>query len=108
VTDARPNLGELTLVGRAPTGFYMRTVPAATPLDPHRRRGTAAEEATHDAASSGGLPDFVFPAATHRISSGNRELGDALIIIGEQAGVIQVKSRDAGGPTDQHSSLVVP
>jgi hypothetical protein len=37
VTDAQSNLGELTLVVETPTGFCMRTVPAATPLDPHRR-----------------------------------------------------------------------
>jgi len=93
--------GELTLIVETADRVYFRTVPAATPLDPTQRRGKAAEEATHDAASAGGLPDFVFPATTQRISSGNRELGDALIVIGDQGVVVQVKSRDAEGPTEE-------
>ncbi len=94
-------VGELTLVVETAGRVYFRTVPAATPLDPTQRRGKAAENATHDAAAAGGLPDFVFPATSQRVASGNRELGDALIIIGGQGVVVQVKSRDAEGPTTE-------
>jgi hypothetical protein len=102
VTEQQPNSGGLTLVVETPDRVYVRMVPAATPLDSRRRRGAAAEEAAHDAASAGGLPDFVFPASTERVSSGNGELGDALIIIGRQGVVVQVKSRDAASMTVEH------
>ncbi len=52
VTEQQPNSGGLTLVVETPNRVDVRMFPAATPLDPRRRRGAAAEEAAHDAVSA--------------------------------------------------------
>ena len=72
----------------------VRTVPSASPLTAGVRSGPAAESATQDAAAVWGLPDFVYLPETAELGSGNRELGDALLVVGEVGVVVQVKSRE--------------
>ncbi len=85
---------ELTLVVADDDRTYLRRVPAATALDPRLPQGTAAEEATATAAAFWGLPDFVFPPAIRKTSSGSVELGDGIVVVGDQGLILQVKSRE--------------
>jgi hypothetical protein len=90
-----PPPGWLTLVVDTGQGALIRHVPPASPLRDDIKQGTAAEEATHEAASMLGLPDFVYAAKIRQVGSGTRELGDGLIIIGDAGVALQVKSREA-------------
>jgi hypothetical protein len=71
----------------------VRRIPHALPLPEGVEPGIGAEEATHQAAATWGMPDFVYRAAVRRLPSGQRELGDRLLIVGDRAAVVQVKSR---------------
>ncbi len=73
----------------------VRTIRGASPLGTRAPRGYAAEEATHNAAAVWGMPDFVFRPETTSVGSGRRELGDGLIVVGDLAVVVQVKTREA-------------
>jgi hypothetical protein len=75
--------GELMLIVETSAGVMIRRVPAATPLQPGRGKGLAAEEATHGAAATWSVPDFVYRPKVHRAGSGSRELGDSFLIVGE-------------------------
>ncbi|MGW2028160.1 hypothetical protein [Streptomyces decoyicus] len=89
--DARE---DLTLIVETPDGTYVRRVPPALPLPAHTDHGRGAEEATHTAAATWGLPDFVFQQAAHAAKgSGVRELGDRLLLAGQRGAVVQVKAR---------------
>jgi hypothetical protein len=83
----------LTLVVDTPRGPFVRRIPHALPLPEGVEPGIGAEEATHQAAATWGMPDFVYRAAVRRLPSGQRELGDRLLIVGDRAAVVQVKSR---------------
>lgn len=83
-----------TLIVDTPRGFMIRRVLAASPLRADLRQGTAAEEATHEAAAVWGLPDFVFRPRLAPVASGVRELGDGIVLVGPYGLVIQVKSRE--------------
>ena len=85
---------ELTLVVADGDNTYLRRVAAATALDPRLPQGRAAEEATTTAAACWGLPDFVFPPAKRETGSGSRELGDGIVLVGDQGLILQVKSRE--------------
>jgi len=85
----------VTLIIETPTGAYVRTVPAASPLRDDLDHGAGAEEATQDAAAVWGLPDFVYRGGIVRAGPGSREIGDRLLIVGNLGVVIQVKSRGA-------------
>lgn len=88
--------GNLTLVVDTSDGMMARIVPPASPLPNRVTQGYAAEAATHDAAAAWGLPDFVFPGASVAKGKGStRELGDTILVVGEYAVVVQVKSRTA-------------
>lgn len=91
VSDAE----ELTLLVSTPGGVFERSVPSATPLRSFDRRGIAAETAVQDAASTWGLPDFVFAPSVERKGSGVREISDGLIVVGNRGAIIQVKAREA-------------
>lgn len=93
--------GSLTLVVETAEGHYLRRVPDATPLLAGVDRGPAAEEATRSAVAHWGLPDLVYRPVVRRVGSGGRELGDAILLVGRRAVVIQVKSRqvDSGDAT---------
>lgn len=82
----------LMLVER-PDGIYGRSIPAPRPLDPDSDRGPAAEEATRDAASRWGLPDFVFHPETIQRGNASREVGDGTIVCGNRGLAVQVKAR---------------
>jgi hypothetical protein len=84
---------ELTLILHTPDGVFERRIPAASPLRRHVEPGTAAEDATHDAAATWGLPDFVIKPFVGRTGSGVREVGDGLIYLATKGLVIQVKTR---------------
>jgi hypothetical protein len=85
---------EVTLFVETKAGVMVRTVPAAAPLRADTARGYAAEDATREAASIWGLPDFVYHPAVSRVGSGSREIGDCLLIVGDLAAAVQVKSRE--------------
>lgn len=89
-----PEASEVTLFVETKAGVMVRTVPAAAPLRGDTARGYAAEDATREAASIWGLPDFVFHPEVSKVGSGSREIGDCLLIVGDLAAVVQVKSRE--------------
>ena len=84
----------VTILVDTARGVMARTVPDASPLRTDIRQGYAAEAATHDAAAVWGLPDFVFRSETQRVGPGTRELGDGILLVGEDGVVVQVKSRE--------------
>lgn len=74
-------------------GVAVRNIPPAMPLRLRESHGKEAEDATHSAAALWGLHDFVFKPSIRRTSSGVRELGDGLFLVGAVGIVAQVKSR---------------
>ena len=90
----RPASG-LTLFIETPNGVLIRNVLDASPLGREVDQGTAAEQATHDAAAVWGLPDFVYRGGLRRVGSGSRELGDGIVVVGSAGVVVQVKSRES-------------
>jgi hypothetical protein len=91
---------ELTLVVETSSGTFVRTIQPATPLARSNTQGQSAEEATESAAVKLGLPDFVFSAGLVSRGSGIRELGDRLVVVGDQGIVVQVKSRLEPGESE--------
>jgi hypothetical protein len=83
------------LVIETDLGVAFRRIPGPAALRLDAPKGLAAESATEDAASLWGLPDFVYPPAVVRLSSGCREIGDRLIVVGDLGLVVQVKTREA-------------
>ncbi|MEW1913628.1 hypothetical protein AB0442_35265 [Kitasatospora sp. NPDC085895] len=83
----------LTLVVDTPLGVAARRIAPALPRPNGVEPGIGAEEATHAAAATWGLPDFVFRAPIRKVGSGQRELGDRVVIVGDRAAAIQVKCR---------------
>lgn len=83
----------LTLIVDTPEGPYARRVEHALPLPADMDPGLGTEEATARAASTWGLPDFVYRSTIRPVGSGRRELGDCLLLVGRQAAVVQIKSR---------------
>jgi hypothetical protein len=86
---------ELTLVVETATGFAVRLVPAARPLPGREGRGCEAEDASADAATEWGLPDFTCTIGTVRRGNATREVADRLLVVGDAGVVIQVKARVA-------------
>ena len=78
-----------------PNGVFVRRIPPAVVLPVGAEHGSAAEDATRAAAAKYGLPDFVYRPKLQARASGVREIGDALVIAGQYAAAIQVKSRPA-------------
>lgn len=102
--DASPSLsaqdinlpeGYTRLVIETSTGIAIRNVPPPMPLRLRESQGKEAENATHGAAATWGLADFVFRPELRRLTSGVRELGDGVLLVGEIGVVVQVKSRTA-------------
>jgi SEC-C motif len=91
----------MDLVIETGEGLAVRRIPPAMPLRLVERRGKEAEDATHGAAATWGLPDFVFPPSVRRRASGVRELGDGLIAVGDVGIVLQVKSRESPSGDDE-------
>ncbi|RPF39314.1 hypothetical protein [Streptomyces sp. TLI_185] len=84
----------LTLIVDTPKGAHLRRIPPALPLPSHVDHGTGAEAAVHTAAATWGMPDFVFQQAEHAAKgSGQRELGDCLLLAGGRGAAVQVKAR---------------
>lgn len=97
----------MTLLVETSAGLMARNIPPAMPLGLRTKRGEAAEEATQDSAALWGLPDFVFRPALLRLGSGTRELGDAVLVVGDLGVVVQVKSREkpSGDPDKERRWL---
>ena len=89
----RPVESELTLVIDTPTVKIVRRVQPARTLPEQTSRGKAVEDAARLAAAAFGLPDFVFRASVRPTGSGIRELGDAIVTVGDVAAAVQVKAR---------------
>lgn len=83
----------LILQVETPDGVFLRRIMPASVLPTDVTQGDAAEDATRNAAAIWGLPDFVFRPSLKRHGSGTRELGDAILIVGDRAACIQVKAR---------------
>jgi hypothetical protein len=75
----------------------MRRVSQAIPLPAGIDPGIGAEEAIQAAAAIWGLPDFVYRPILVRAGSSVRELGDRIVLVGDKAMVVQIKSRQGGG-----------
>lgn len=60
-----------------------------------RDQGTAVEDYARRLAGALGVPDFVYRPSIISKGSGNRELGDGLLVAGSDGLVVQVKSRSA-------------
>jgi hypothetical protein len=95
VAEVRQTQSGLTLLVETDRGIFARRVPSASPLSTGMRHGRAAEVATQDAAAVWGMPDFVYRPEMQRVGSGTRELGDAIVIVGDVGVVVQVKSRES-------------
>jgi hypothetical protein len=76
-----PEASEVTLFVETNAGVMVRTIPAS-PLRSDKDRGYAAEDATRDAASIWGLPDFIYHPEVSKVGSGSRELGDCVMVFG--------------------------
>ncbi len=76
-------------------GMAVRNISAAMPRRLREDQGKEAENAAHDAAAIWGLADFVFEPAIRKRTSGVRELGDGILLLGDLGVVLQVKSREA-------------
>lgn len=74
-------------------GRFLRPIRPASILPSDVSPGPGAEEATRAAAAVFGLPDFVFRSASSRHGSGQREVGDSIIVTGDRAACVQVKHR---------------
>lgn len=85
----------LILRVETPDGVFLRPIMPASALAVVGERGPAAEDATRGAAASWGLPDFVFRSTLQRRGSGVRELGDAIVVVGDRAASVQVKARSS-------------
>jgi len=86
--------GFTQLVIETSNGVAVRNIPPAMPLRLLESQGKEAEHATHSAAATWGLADFVFRPELRRLTSGVRELGDGVLLIGDLGVVVQVKSRE--------------
>ncbi len=82
-------------------GVFLRPILPASLLPNDVERGGAAEDATRGAAAFWGLPDFVFRPTLRLRGSGSRELGDAIVVVGDRAACVQVKARKA--PSDDEA-----
>jgi hypothetical protein len=102
-TATTGNLGvdEFTVIVDTVGGVIVRRIQAARILPEGVDHGPAAEDATRDAAAAWGMPDFVFKAVVLASGSGVRELGDAILTVGEVAAVVQVKARTAASGDQQ-------
>lgn len=85
---------QMQLVIDTNEGPFLRNISAALPRRLQEEQGKEAESATHIAAAMWGMADFVFEPTCRRRGSGVRELGDGLLVLGDLAVVLQVKSRE--------------
>jgi hypothetical protein len=90
------------LLIETPDGVATRSIMPASLLAPDRPRGAAAEEATRSAAAYWGLPDFVFRPTMQVRGARNRELGDAIVVVGNRGAVVEVKARDTPAAPSPH------
>jgi hypothetical protein len=86
----------LTLLVETDGGVFLRPIAHALPLGPGADESRAAEEAVESCAAVWGLPDFVYRPIIRRVSSGSREIGDRILLIGGTGVVIQIKRRVDG------------
>ncbi|WP_433789739.1 hypothetical protein [Actinoplanes sp. CA-252034] len=87
----------MTLLIETDDGILARRIQPARALSTDVEVGPAAEDATRQAAATWGLPDFVFRSIQQASGSGVRELGDAILMAGDLAAVVQVKARTERG-----------
>jgi len=93
--------GNVTILLRVGDRTVGRPIPGALSLDPAMNVGAAAEEASREAASLWGLPDFVLTPKHLKKSKALREIGDCTVVVGSRALAVQVKHR-APQETDDH------
>lgn len=94
------NADVLRLLVETEQGVFVRTILPAQTLPDDLERGPAAEMATRSAAAVFGLPDFVFRPSLRSSGSKNRELGDAIVVVGDVAAVVEVKARSVSSGDD--------
>ncbi len=86
---------EATLVVETAMGVAVRQIPAARQLPGREDRGYEAEDASTEAATEWGLPDFACTIGSVRRGNATREVADRLLVVGETGVVVQVKARVA-------------
>lgn len=87
--------GQLVLLQLVQGAVVGREVPQARVPIPAGPRGPGVEHASLEAASSWGLPDFVYRPRVLSKGSGIREVGDGTIITGGKGLALQIKAREA-------------
>lgn len=90
----------LVLEIETPDGIFLRPIMPASRLPSDVDVGGAAEDATRGAAAFWGLPDFVFRSTVRTRGRSNRELGDAILVVGNRAASVQVKARQTPSGND--------
>src|SRR5690606_15575279 len=85
--------GNVTILLRVGDRTFGRPIPGALALDPSIDVGVAAEDASREAASLWGLPDFVLTPKILRKGEALREVGDCTVVVGSRALAVQVKHR---------------
>lgn len=93
--------GNVTILLRVGDRTFGRPIPGALALDPATDIGTAAEDASREAASLWGLPDFVLRPKLLKKSKALREVGDCTVVVGTRALAVQVKHRTPQDADDQ-------
>lgn len=83
----------LTLMVETSAGVFLRPIAHALPLPAGSNQGSAAEAAVESCAAVWGLPDFVYRPVLRRVSSGTREIGDRILLVGRNGVVVQIKRR---------------
>ncbi|MDQ6883724.1 MAG: hypothetical protein M3077_05730 [Candidatus Dormibacteraeota bacterium] len=95
----------ITLFVETSKGTFLRPIRPATLLPEGIPKGYAAEDATRYAAAFWGLPDFVFRPAQRSRGSATREVGDAILVVGDVAASVQVKARQTVTPNETRERL---
>jgi hypothetical protein len=96
--------GFTQLVIELDNGVAVRNIPPAMPLRLRGPQGKEAESATHGAAARWGLADFIFRPELRVLTSGVRELGDGVLLVGKLGIVVQVKSREAASASTEREA----
>jgi hypothetical protein len=95
----------MTLMVETSSGVYLRPIRPATLLPEGMPVGDAAEHATKSAAAYWGLPDFAFHSSQQFSGHASREIGDAILVVGNTAASVQVKARQAPSADENRERL---
>jgi hypothetical protein len=83
-------------------GVFIRSIPKVRKLG-LGDVGKEGEVLAKNSATEWGLPDFIYEPKVIDVGSGQREIGDALLIVGQLGACVQVKAREKN-PADPDQS----